>query len=97
MIVTGQLSATSSAATLCTVPPGPCLVVLNSGGSSTGVAFVGVKPGSGEALKTTNGVPLNVGQTFTFATYAGSTGTTLQAICSSGKTATVGFLISTTD
>jgi hypothetical protein len=90
--VTGQVSASTAAALLCVVPPGPVLVVLSSDSASSSTAFVGNTPSSPAVFTTSNGVPLPAGASLTFAAFATSQGGSLSVIAAT--TATVGYIIS---
>ena len=95
MISIGQVTAsggTSSA--LCVVPPGPCLVILNSDPASTATAYVATTPGTGGSISSTNGIPLAAGASITLAGYPGAHGTGLSVIASGTLSATVGWLVS---
>lgn len=92
MLTTNQFAASTAPTVFATVPAGPCIVVLSSDPASTGTAYIG----AGTATVTTsNGVPLGVGASITFAGYKGSAGVSLSAVCASGKTAAIGMVIST--
>ena len=89
MITTGQVSATTTAASLLTVPAGPCMVVLSSDPASANTAYVG----PAGTVTSSNGIPVGVGQSVTFAVYGGSPAKALSVVCATG-TATVGYLTS---
>jgi hypothetical protein len=95
MIITGQASATATAAPLCTVPTGACLITITSDPLSADTAYIiGLSPSGGSQAAAGEGLPLAVGGSITTATYGTSKGTALQVACATG-TATVGYLIST--
>ncbi len=96
MLDINQASVGTVTTAICTIPPGPCMVVLSSDPGSTGTAYVGITPaGTANALSGSNGMPLAAGQSVTFAGYKGSAGASLSGFCKAGSAATVGFLIST--
>ena len=95
MLITGQASATTAAATLCAVPAGACVVTISSDPASADTAYIiGLSPAGAAQSGSSQGYPLAVGGSVTTATYGTSKGTTLQVVCATG-TATVGYLIST--
>lgn len=84
-----SVSSSSSAAALCTVPPGECSVTLTNSGT-TAVVF---GPGTPTSA---SGAILPAGGSLTFYGFKGSAGAALKAILITGSTAAaVGFLIST--
>jgi hypothetical protein len=87
MAISTGVSSTA-AGFLCTVPPGPCTVVLSAAGTGT-TAYVSPSTASA-ATASTVGVAVNAGASpVTFSTYPGSKGCNLYA---SGA---VTYLIST--
>jgi hypothetical protein len=95
MIITGQASATTTAAALCTVPAGACLITITSDPASADTAYViGLSPSGGTQAAASAGLPLAAGGSVTTATYDTFKGAALQVACVTG-TATVGYLIST--
>jgi len=91
-ISSGQKSATATAQTLCTTPSERGLVIITNDSSSANEAYVGVASGS---LTPAGGIPLPVGQSLPFPCFADGLGSkTIQVVCQSGQTATVGYLIS---
>jgi hypothetical protein len=91
MLSVNQVVVGASSVPLCTVPSGPCLVVITNDSASAASAYIGVTPVHG-TLAATNGIPLPAGQSLVFPGYKMSTGASLSAI--STGTATVGWLIS---
>ena len=97
-ITTGQVATAATAATsataLCTIPPGPCNVIITATG---GTAAVGPTPGSGQSLLLGNCLQVVPGAAPTsFVTFPGSRGTGLSVLsASTAVTATVSYLIST--
>lgn len=90
MIVTGSGTATSGSSVLCTVPPGPCTVLLAVSGTATPVWV-----GAGGSVSAGNGLPVPAGVVpVTFPGYLGDGGSKL-AVCTSGGSSVIGFLIST--
>lgn len=95
MIRTGQVTATAgSVSALCHVPPGPCVVVLSSDPASAATAYVGITPGTGGTLSSSNGIPLGAGASLTFPGYAGGGGANLSVVAAGTASATVGWLVS---
>jgi hypothetical protein len=94
MLSIGQVTATSTAATLCHVPGGPCLVTITNDSLSATTAYIATATAStAYTFTSSNGIPVPAGQSLVFANYPGSGGATLSVITAS-TTATVGFLIS---
>lgn len=89
MLSSGQVTAGTASATLCVVPPGPCLVTLSSDPASAATAYIG----AGGAVSSSNGVPLAAGASMTIAGYPAAKGGTLSVV-TAGTTAAVGWLIS---
>ena len=95
MISIGQVTASGgTASVLCTVPAGPCLVILNSDPASTATAYIATTPGAGGSISSTNGMPLAAGASMTLAGYPASKGASLSVIASGTLSATVGWLVS---
>lgn len=95
MISIGQVTASGGTySALTTVPPGPCLVVLSSDPASTATAYVGITPGTGGTLTSSNALPLPAGGQVTFPGYPGGHGAALTVIAAGTLSATVGWLIS---
>lgn len=90
MLTMGQVPVGTAAATLCTLPGGPCTVSLKSGTVSADTAYVGFK-GTAGTVTTGNGYILDPGDTLSFSMYKPEASQTLAAI--SAGTATVSFLI----
>lgn len=97
MITTGQATIGTASATLCLVPPGPCMVVLSNNGTASpvwvGAGTVVVAGVAGTAVGAGNGFPLPSGAPIAIAAYQGDKGATLVAACSSGS-ASIGWIIS---
>jgi hypothetical protein len=89
VFATGQVTAGTAVATLCQMPPGPCMLVVSNPSSVT--VYFG--PG-GTALTTGNGFPVPSGQSAAWAGYQGDKGAALSVIAASGTANSVGFLIS---
>jgi hypothetical protein len=90
VITTSQVSVNSSTVpvALCTVPPGPCSVILTNSGT-TAVVY---GPGTATA---TGGAIIPAGAFVSFSGYQGSKGAALTAVLATGSTAaSVGVLIS---
>lgn len=95
MISIGQATSTSgTAVSLCTVPAGPCLVILNSDPASTGTGYIGITPGTGGSISSTNTIPLASGASMTLAGYPAAHGAALSLTTSGTFSATVGWLVS---
>ena len=47
---------------LCTMPPGPCQVVLGCDPASSATAYIGITPGTGGTFSSSNGIPIAVVQ-----------------------------------
>jgi hypothetical protein len=95
MLRTGQVTVSGgSASSLCTVPPGPCVVVLSSDPASAATAYVGVTPGTGGTLSSSNGIPLASGASLTFPGYGAATGASLSVVAAGTASATIGWLVS---
>ena len=97
MISTGLVLIGTASTTLCTLPPGPCQVVLSNAGTASPVwvgAGTKVTPGVAGTAGTGNGFPVPSGAPVAFACYQGDKGSTLVAACSSGS-ASIGYFIST--
>jgi hypothetical protein len=90
MIVCGQItSGTTSAQSVCVVPPGPCTVVVTNAAAHP--VFIGVS----SSVTHSNGFEiLNGSPPVKFTTYVGSTGAHLWAI-SQTTAGVVSFLLST--
>jgi hypothetical protein len=85
-----QVAVTSSEGPLCTVPPGPCTVIITNG-SVTAADIVYVGTGSG--VSASNGVPVPAGAVVPVPCLQGSPGGVLYAV---GVASTpVGVIIST--
>lgn len=96
-LTTGQVTIGTVSATLCVVPPGPCMVVLSNNGTASPVwigAGTSVTAGVAGTAGTGNGFPVPSGAPVAFACYQGDKGSTLVAACSSGS-ASIGYFIST--
>jgi hypothetical protein len=97
VISIGQVTASGgTASALCIVPPGPCLVILNSDPASAATAYVATTPAAGGSISSTNGIPLAAGASLTLAGYPGAKGTGLSVVAAGTATATVGWLVSRT-
>jgi hypothetical protein len=95
MISIGQVTASSgSASALCVVPPGPCLVILNSDPASAATAYIATTPAAGGSISSTNGIPLAAGASMTLAGYPGGHGSGLSFVAAGTASATVGWMIS---
>ena len=90
MLITGQATAGTAPSVLCTVPAGPCTVLISNAGTASPVWI-----GAGTAVTAGNGFPVPSGAVspVTFPGYPASPATPLSVVCSSGS-ASVGFLIS---
>lgn len=88
MITGSQVQAGTVVTALCTVPPGPCMVVVTSLGPGT--AFIG----AGSGVTASNGLPLPPLVPVPVVGYQGSGPGTLSVICSAGGSASVGWMIS---
>jgi len=91
MITNGQGTAGATAVTLCTVPAGPCSVLVANIGTASPVYI-----GAGATVSTSSGFPVPSGAVspVVIPGYPASAATTLKVICASGS-ASVAFLIST--
>lgn len=95
MISIGQVTASGgTASVLCTVPAGPCLVILNSDPASTSTAYIATTPRTGGSISSLNGIPLAAGASITLAGYPASKGAALSMVASGTLSATVGWLVS---
>jgi hypothetical protein len=95
LISFGQATASSgTASSLCVVPPGPCLVILNSDPASAATAYIATTPSTGGSISSTNGIPLAAGASMTFAGYPGAKGSGLSFVAAGTASATVGWMIS---
>lgn len=95
MLSTGQVTATAgSVSSLCAVPPGPCVVILSSDPASAATAYIGITPGTGGTLSSSNGIPLAAGASMTFPGYTGARGAALSVVAAGTASATVGWLVS---
>jgi hypothetical protein len=88
VITTGHVTAGTSAATLCVLPPGPCTVVI----TNTGTVTATVGAGTVSTLTTSTGTPVPAGGVLPFPLYPGEAPVPLQVITGTG-TAVVGFLV----
>ena len=84
-LTTNQVSVSTTAATLLTVPPGPCMVVISLDPASADTAYVGPA-----TVTSSTGIPLAAGQSMTLAVYGGAPKQVFQVVCGTG-TATVGY------
>ena len=87
-------SSGGTAVSLCTVPAGPCLVVLSCDPASTGTAYVATTPGTGGSISSLNAIPIASGTSITVAGYPAAHGAPLSLTTSGTFSATVGWLIS---
>ncbi len=95
MISIGQATASGgTSSSLCVVPPGPCLVILNSDPASTATAYIATTPGTGGSISSTNGIPLAAGASMTLAGYPSDRGASLSVVAAGTLSATVGWLVS---
>lgn len=95
MISIGQVTASGgTASALCIVPPGPCLVVLNSDPASAATAYIATTPAAGGSISSANAIPLASGASMTLAGYPGAHGTGLSVVAAGTLSATVGWLVS---
>lgn len=92
MLDIGQVDATTTAETLCTLPNGASMVVISSDPASSDTAYVGLTPETG-SLAASDGIPVAPGGSIPFALYGTYEGGSLSVVCSTG-TATVGYLLS---
>lgn len=83
----GQVTAGTASTHLCSVPPGPCQVVLSNSG--TVAAFVGF----GGTVTASDGFPVPSGGVAPFSGYPGGAGQQLSVVTASGS-ASVGWLVS---
>lgn len=92
MLTMGQVNAGTAIATLCTVPGGPCTVLIASDPASADTAYVGYNDPAVGTVTASNGYILGAGGNLTFPVYKPEASHTLGVICASGS-ATVSFLI----
>jgi hypothetical protein len=85
---TGQTSVGTTVTTICQLPAGPGMFVLQSDSASASECYFG----GGTALTSSNGVPLPVGGQVSAARYQGEGAATIYGICASGS-ASVGFVV----
>ena len=77
---------------LCTMPPGPCQVVLGCDPASSATAYIGITPGTGGTFSSSNGIPIAAGSSISITGYPSGHGAALSMV--TAGTATVGWLVS---
>jgi hypothetical protein len=91
-IITGQVTAVSTAPTLlCAVPPGPSVATItNSTATAANIVYVGL----GTTVTSSNGAPVVAGASISIPGATGSKGSQIYVISGAGSPV-VGFIVST--
>lgn len=89
-VVTSQVLVGTSATALPTVPAGPSQVTFTVIGAATVIVYLGIT----NSVTTTNGAPVQGGQTVTISSFEGSAATPIWAVASAANTP-VGVVVST--